>query len=272
MDAHIPYEPTREYDHWGGAKARSLQSSFEDQKWSFNAGDRPWWQKRAVESLYDGAIRQLDAELERLVGALRERGELDDTLLVITSDHGEGFGEPSRLRPGIRVAEHGVAIHEVLFHVPLVVRQPGQTDAARFDEPVSLTSFPDVVAGARDGKTTPGEFVSDDPVITTAVGLDEPLQERAGKYVEDLSPWLGTSRAVYERDGDVVHKYCAKDGSAVTVDVRDAQTSYKTASDGLERVEAAFADIEQLDVREDGEDFDELDSATYDRLEDLGYV
>ncbi|MFC6865307.1 sulfatase [Halomicroarcula sp. GCM10025817] len=272
MDAHIPYEPTREYDEWGGAKARSLQSAFEDQKWSFNAGDRPWWQKRAVESLYDGAIRQLDGELERLVGALRDRGALDDTLLVITSDHGEGFGEPSRLRPGIRVAEHGVAIHEVLFHVPLVVRQPGQMDAARFDEPVSLTAFPDVVAGARDGKTTPGAFVSDDPVITTAVGLDEPLRERAGKYVEDLSPWLGTSRAVYERDGDVVHKYCAKEGSAVTVDVRDAQTSYKTASDGLERVEAAFADIEQLDVREDGEDFDELDSATYDRLEDLGYV
>ncbi|MFC7028103.1 sulfatase [Halomicroarcula sp. GCM10025710] len=147
MDAHIPYEPTSEFDEWGGARARRLQSSFEDQKWSFNAGDRPWWQKRAVESLYDGAIRQLDAELERLVGALRERGELDDTLLVITSDHGEGFGEPSRLRPGVRVAEHGVAIHEVLFHVPLIVRQPGQTDPRRFEDPVSLTAFPDVVGG-----------------------------------------------------------------------------------------------------------------------------
>ncbi|MFC7250501.1 sulfatase [Halomicroarcula sp. GCM10025324] len=272
MDAHIPYEPTSEFDEWGGARARRLQSSFEDQKWSFNAGDRPWWQKRAVESLYDGAIRQLDAELERLVGALRERGELDDTLLVITSDHGEGFGEPSRLRPGVRVAEHGVAIHEVLFHVPLIVRQPGQTDPRRFEDPVSLTAFPDVVGGTRDGDAEPGAFVSDEPVITTAVGLDEPLQERAGKYVDDLSPWMGTSRAVYEREGDVVHKYCSKGERAATIHVRDAQTGYKVSSDGLERVESAFAGIEQLDVREDGEDFDELDSATYDRLEDLGYV
>jgi arylsulfatase len=210
--------------------------------------------------------------LERLVATLRGRGELDDTLVVITSDHGEGFGEPSRLRPGVRVAEHGVAIHEVLFHVPLVVRQPGQTESRRIDDPVSLTAFPDVVSAAREGGTTPGTFVSDESVITTAVGLDEPLQERAGKYVDDLTPWMGTSRAVYEREGDVVHKYCAKGGTAVTVDVRDAQTSYKTSDDGLERVEAAFSSVERLDVREDGEDFDELDSATYDRLEDLGYV
>lgn len=272
MDAHIPYEPSSEYDNWGGKKARALQSSFEDQKWSFNAGHRPWWQKRAVESLYDGAIRQLDAELERLIAVLQGRDELDDTLLVITSDHGEGFGEPSRLRPGVHVAEHGVAIHEVLFHVPLVVRQPGQSEGHRIDDPVSLTRFTDVVSQVRRDGSKPGAFRSDEPVITTAVGLDEPLQKRAGKYVDDITPWMGTSRAVYERDGAFVKKYSVKGESAVTEESRDAQTSYKLSDGGAEHVDAAFNAIEQLDVRQAGDDFDELDEATYDRLEDLGYV
>ena len=272
MDAHIPYEPADAYDTWGGPAARRLQNAFEDQKWEFNAGTRPWWQKKAVESLYDGAIRQLDAELARLVGELESRGALDDTLLVITSDHGEGFGEPSLLRPGVRVAEHGVAIHEVLLHVPLIVKTPEQSAGAEVSEPVSLTQFPDVVRAARDGDVEPGAFRTAGPVLATAVGLDEPLQARAGNYVTDLSPWLGTSRAVYEREGEVLKKYCRRDDQAITVEVRDAQTSYTVAQDDDGRVADAFADVEALDVREAGEDFSDLDSATYDRLEDLGYV
>lgn len=34
MDAHIPYEPSAEYDRWGGNRLRSLQNRFEDQKWT----------------------------------------------------------------------------------------------------------------------------------------------------------------------------------------------------------------------------------------------
>ncbi|KOX92734.1 arylsulfatase [Haloarcula rubripromontorii] len=272
MDAHIPYEPMPEYDRWGGSEASSLQAAFEDQKWDFNGGHRPWWQKKAVESLYDGAIRQMDAELERLVSALERRGELDDTLLVITSDHGEGFGEESDVRPGVRVAEHGVAIHDCLLHVPLIVRYPGQTESRQVDRPASLVEFPRVVDRVRDGNQQPAGFCPDGPVLATAVGLDEPLQERAGAYVDDLSPWTATSRAVFEDDGEAVVKYCTNQDRAATVVSRNAQTSYKVSDDGTEHVDRAFESIAELDVKTAGEDFDNLDDGTYQRLEDLGYV
>jgi arylsulfatase len=272
MDAHIPYEPADEFDQWGGPEAATLQSSFADQKWEFNGGQRPWWQKRAVESLYDGAIRQMDAELQRLLGALDTRGELDDTLVVITSDHGEGFGEPSYLRDGVRVAEHGVAIDDVVIHVPLLVKHPGQTESRRVDAPVSLTAFPDVVESTRGGDGDLEAFRTDEPVLSTAVGLDEPLQRRAREYVADLSPWLMESRAVFEARDDGVRKYCATDDESATVHSRDPQTRYKIADTDDGRVASAFESIEPLDVRSDGESFDDLDDATYDRLEDLGYV
>jgi len=274
MDAHIPYEPAAEHDLWGGDRASALQSSFEDQKWVFHGGQNPWWQKRAVESLYDGAIRQMDAELERLVAALERRNELDDTLLVVTSDHGEGFGEPSRLQDGVRVAEHGVAIHDAVVHVPLLVRHPDQTTARRVERPATLTAFPDVVERARGSEQPAAAFCPEGPVVATAVGLDEPLQERAGGYVDNISPWLEDKRAVFDYDADtgVVVKSCRVRDRAATVHSRDAQTAFRVSRTDDGRVDAVFDELERLDVRTDGESLEDLDEGTYGRLEDLGYV
>ena len=50
-----------------------------------------------LEELYDAQIRQLDAELARLFTSLRKAGIFDETLLIITSDHGEEFMEHGRV-------------------------------------------------------------------------------------------------------------------------------------------------------------------------------
>jgi arylsulfatase len=60
----------------------------------------------------------------------------------------------------------------------------------------------------------------------------------------------------------------------VTVVCRDAQVQYVDGEGDRprERVERAFDPIEQLDVRSEGGGVEDIDEATYDRLEDLGYV
>jgi arylsulfatase A-like enzyme len=273
MDAHIPYEPRPEHDEWGDKKVREISNEIRDNKWEFNAGQRPWWQKKAIESLYDGAIHQMDASIRRIIETLRERGELDETLVVITSDHGEGFGEPSRLRPGVRIAEHGVAIDETVLHVPLMAKFPGQETAERVDVPATLTGFPDAVRSSLDDDWEIGsEFVPEGPVIASAVGLDEPLQERASQYLDDLTPWTATSRAVYEPTDEGVVKYTTWRDRAATVRIPNLQTDYRSTTDGASKVEAAFDDLEDLDVRTEGTGMEDVDDTTYKRLEDLGYV
>ncbi|OYR77052.1 hypothetical protein DJ77_07180 [Halorubrum ezzemoulense] len=247
--------------------------AFEDQQVGVQRRQRPGGKRTAVESLYR-RNRQMDAETGALVAARWIREELDDTLLVVTSDHGEGFGEPSRLQDGVRIAEHGVSVHDAVVHVPLLVRYPGQTTPHRIERPATLTAFPDVVNRFRDGDRPDAGFCPDEPVITTAVGLDEPLQKRASNYVEDISPWVDTKRAVFEYDEHegVVEKYCRVGDTAATIRVRDAQTDYRVAGTDDGRVDAAFDAFERLDVRTDGEDLNDLDDETYGRLEDLGYV
>lgn len=277
MDGHLPYLPDEEYDNWGGKKLRKLQDEMDDQVWEFNGEQRPWWQRKALEGLYDGTIRQMDAEIERVIGVLKQRGVLDDTLIVITSDHGEGFGELSRIRgdrdsprPNARVAAHGAGIHEVLTHIPLVVQHPEQSDTERVSEAASLTQFSSVVDNAIEGKIN--TFVPDGSVVASSYGLEEPMEERAKRYTGDFYRFNGDARAVYVGNSDEVTKWLSWRDKRATVQVNGPKSSYKLSNDDTGRVDETFDKLVNLGVRIDSEGIAGVDEATKQRLEDLGYA
>jgi choline-sulfatase len=72
---------------------------------------------------YDAEIGEADRGVERLTGWLRERGALDDTLVVVTADHGESLGEHGE-------QTHGIFIYDATIRVPLVMRLPQILPAA----------------------------------------------------------------------------------------------------------------------------------------------
>jgi arylsulfatase A-like enzyme len=69
-------------------------------------------------ALYDGEIAYVDAEIGRLFDHLRESGVYDDTMIVVTSDHGEEFMEHGSLEG------HQWALYEEVIRVPLMMRLP----------------------------------------------------------------------------------------------------------------------------------------------------
>jgi arylsulfatase A-like enzyme len=69
-------------------------------------------------ALYDGEIAYTDRHIGRLLGELRARGLAERTVVVVTGDHGEGFGEH-----GIEL--HGYHLYAAQTKVPLIVRVPG---------------------------------------------------------------------------------------------------------------------------------------------------
>ncbi|MFB6198535.1 MAG: sulfatase-like hydrolase/transferase, partial [Halobacteriaceae archaeon] len=138
MDAHYPYIPKPEYDFWGGEKLADIQTQMGTPSREILSG-KPIGEFQALESLYDGCIRQLDHYIEYLVGSLKARGEFENTFLAITSDHGEGFAEQSNVNRAVELIDHSWGIHEVLTHVPLIVKYPEQTTGGTVDELASLT-------------------------------------------------------------------------------------------------------------------------------------
>lgn len=70
-----------------------------------------------IEALYDNEVDFSDVHLGRFLEHLRAKGTLDDTLLVVTSDHGDEFWEHGSVG-------HGHSLYDELVHVPLIVRYP----------------------------------------------------------------------------------------------------------------------------------------------------
>jgi len=202
MDAHRPFEPREAYDHWGDDRARTLQSDLPIRwEWAFYGGDRPYWQLGALESLYDGGIRQADAVLEHVLESLRSRGALDETLVVVCGDHGDGFGQPGRVPGEPPAVSHILPMHEELLHVPLVVRPPGGATGERVDELAALTRFPAVVhAHTRDDPPSRGFTVDRALALKQPVTAD--LRERFERRCDPVEPYLEPSRAVYENAPD----------------------------------------------------------------------
>jgi len=100
---------------------------------------------------YDEELYALDGEVGSLVERMRERGLWDETLVVLTSDHGEEFFEHGGMA-------HGTTLHDELIHVPLVVKAPRSWEAtagAKVDALVELRdllpTFLDAAGATRAG-------------------------------------------------------------------------------------------------------------------------
>jgi len=90
----------------------------------------PEGERDVVINRYDNALRYVDEQIGRVVDYLEAAGELDDTLIVVTADHGEMFFEKG-------LVTHGKTLFEVESRVPLIVHWPGHVAPGRRREPVS---------------------------------------------------------------------------------------------------------------------------------------
>lgn len=98
----------------------SMLGSFSEKRWSRSptyAADL-----RYLNALYDAEVRFADEVIGSIVSKLEEMDLLEETLVIVASDHGEGLMERG-------VLQHGIHMHTELLHVPLVVRFPERANA-----------------------------------------------------------------------------------------------------------------------------------------------
>ena len=80
---------------------------------------------------YAAAVRRTDRHIARVVATLDEAGVLDDTMVIVTADHGEEHSEHEAM------LAHGRSLYRELLHVPLIMRLPGEAFAGTVvDRPV----------------------------------------------------------------------------------------------------------------------------------------
>ena len=138
VDPHDPYRPERSWGQEGGESPARVQPRH------VTRGGLPLTAQAVAAMIdqYDGEILETDRAIEALLGDLEARGLLEDTLVLVTSDHGEEFGEHGRLT-------HGRSLYQEVIRVPFIVWDTegriGDASTTRFHQIDALPTLLDAL-------------------------------------------------------------------------------------------------------------------------------
>ncbi len=144
-------------------------------------------------SLYRGEISYIDQEFERLYQWGEERNLWDNTLLIVVSDHGEGFEHDYYFH-------HTDRVYEQLIHVPMFIRNPGgDPESTRTDTLVNVSDifftvldFLDVEPPRSVGEMHNGVFGSiagwDHNLLNLETGPEEPVADSENEIIPEEEP------------------------------------------------------------------------------------
>lgn len=225
-DAHAPYDAPPPFDSlFDGPIGAALKPA------GPNLGKREIARWR---DQYDRSIAWIDAQLGALFRELEQRGMLDSMTVIVSSDHGEHFGEH-------RFMGHATTLYEPVLHVPLVVRGPGVPSGMRVQELVALRDMAATVldlSNVENSGRVPGESLAR---YWRGQGQGEPIYSELGRGLR-IAPHYPNARSdlwsVYEAD---LHYILSSSGD---------EELYRVGADSLELENLAPAAKELPRLRE----------------------
>lgn len=227
--------------------------------------DMPRADLEHLVALYDGEISWVDAHIERLLAVLDEQGFTENTVIILTADHGDEFFEHG-------AKGHSHSLYDELLHVPLIVRGPGVKAGATVPQAVELVDVlptvmdltrTDTPAGAQGRSligALRGEPLAPEPVFsqTTRARKDKDAEWTDAWSVEsELRKWTTFTEAGVPNE---LYDIATDPGETTSLGSDDAELS-ALLEDWRKRVPKGET------VLNSG-----VDAATMRRLEALGYT
>jgi|GEM_PF-1175624 len=265
-------EKLREVSHDAGDNVLTGNAEMTEAEWD------------VIRSWYDGAVRYLDDLVGELVAFLRAQGAYEDTMIILTADHGDNFGDHG-------LASHIFSLYDTLLHVPLVIKPPasaggsadGSVAGRTVDEQVSLVDLHPTMleaAGAPAPDYGPSESLYDfadrryhDHTFAEYAGFDGPVRRLQRKYPEfDAERYARSLQAVRDDEHKLI---VTEDGDRELYAWREDRYERENLVDERPDVADALEGVlrETLDPLDSPGNFRTPDDPELeDQLEDLGYI
>ncbi|WP_129115404.1 sulfatase [Halegenticoccus tardaugens] len=278
IEPHLPYDPPQEYikTQLPNVSLERIAETNQD-PWGYIAGtiDMEEHDFEILRGLYRAELSYLDTQLSRLFSILKDKGILEETMIVVVGDHGENIGEHGLM-------DHQYCLYETLLNVPLIIRYPQRFEADICDNLVETRDlYPTLldVAG-----------VSTEALPETVSKISLPNRSREyvlAQYVtpqptmESLKEKIGTDFPTQKLDRSIQSvrnkrwKYIEySDGSIELFDLTIEQHESKDHAKNIEIrerfrgiLEEKFQSVRHLET----ESF-KINDESKQRLEDLGYI
>ncbi|WP_435007508.1 sulfatase-like hydrolase/transferase [Tundrisphaera lichenicola] len=207
FDAHDPYLLPSGAERPSGRGTNTLAERKVLRDWIGDAPkDRPPGDFALARDAYQDCLSYLDGKIGRLIEGLDRMGGLENTIVIITSDHGEHFGE--HRRAGFPLVGHGLSVYQPELHVPLLIVAPGRIPTGTVvPGVVSLRDLAATVvdlAGIEEGSPFPGR------------SLLKPIEPgTVATALAEFSPWLEDPVGLRYQGGasGVMRAYVSDDAS-----------------------------------------------------------
>lgn len=270
MDTHWPYIPPPPFDKlYPGKAERFTSADFYSLVADVLQINRKMTQKEYshLVSQYDGGISFIDFHIGKLIEQLKALKLYKNTLIIITSDHGEAFGEKSLIT-------HGVSVYQNQVHVPLVIKYPNISNGLVVDELISLVDLMPTtldVLGYEIPKNVQGQSLFNlksskkrtDVVISESFPSQSLIRNPRFQRVE---------RAIFEEPNKLICSTSRKpEFYNFLNDPNENENLYKEENELAGKLEARLNKWFKT-VKEPPVSIVEMDKATLERLKSLGYV
>ncbi|UCH95031.1 MAG: sulfatase [Candidatus Aminicenantes bacterium] len=214
FDVHWPYGPPIEYLRMFGLEKEDKKYGEWEflKKFSYPNHDMAPGIKQKIIALYDSEIRYTDAQIKKLIDFLKNQKKLDNTIIVIFSDHGEEFKEHGGFG-------HGHSLYSEVINVPLIMHYPpGIRPNTRVSQTVVTSDIPITLLELANIKP-PKQFSLDSVNLIELIDMDKRTKKKArhgGRSIITESTERGPKRfAVIKENykyisGYVFHPYRLK--------------------------------------------------------------
>lgn len=256
MDVHHPCFPPEQYRRQFNVK--NVTQTEVDEWYSAVIKDPTALtheQRDALLGLYRAAIVYVADQIARIFRQLEEDDRYDDTLIIVTSDHGELFGEHGQFNKPERM-------YDELLHVPLIVANGPDYLGDATDNLVSLLDIPPLIHDAL-GLDVPDEYEGRRP------GIDDPREFVMAEHEVEGDVIVGARSRNWLYEGDEIRNehrlFDLRDGKFERVSIETYAEETRSIRMAVNnRLKQLDIDVRRLE--------DEVEGDIESRLKDLGYL
>jgi arylsulfatase A-like enzyme len=282
LEPHLEYMPPKPYREKfspSGVSSADMKNVNQD-AWEFVAGERSMNEKdfQILRSLYHAELNYLDHRIGSLYNWLSDKNKLENTVFIITGDHGENIGEHGLM-------DHQYCLYDTLLHIPLIIQYPEEFQPGSVEDMLlelrdlypTILSFADIDQNkinelpANDLTSLAGrnqvfaEYITPQPsmnslethVDNTSINIDSlnnsirSVRTKSSKYIE----YSNKANEFYDLNTD------SAESNNILTDENRTGKKYKSL------LNDKFGDLPTPCDTER-----QINSATEDRLEKLGYI
>lgn len=283
LEPHLPYDPPDDaIKRIAGDKAdlSEIRSVSQD-AWKYLVGNVELSEQdfSHLKTLYAAELSYLDKRLEKVYNKLDSLGILDETIIIITGDHGENIGDHGLM-------DHQYCLYDTLLHVPLIIRYPPEFDGGTestglvelrdiypslielcdIDRTLNDTQSNHTITHQNDREYVIGEYLTPQPSMDT-------LESRFGTLPNEVQIYDRALASIRNQEWKLI---IGSDGSESLYDLHDDPREQKDVYDHHEDIakELRSALPEPIkNVKQGNKNGGrDINGRTERRLQDLGYL